>query len=346
MKASAVELLQFLGRSPSAPDFDQWLTALRIHGRPHHAEEDEAHSDDPDEAARNARASEIDEVERHSVALIYESTTNYRRLYGNAAGMRDTDGGDFVLQQVAFYAPDVQNYRGFAGPLPFGFDFNWSRDACREHLGAPFAARTIHELPSDLWFKDGWQFNTSYMNEGASVGIIHVRRLHLYDRRMLGMELRKVDPAALDASHIEHLLGHAGDAPEVVSVLRVIGWDPDDIEWNDCDEVPDLIRRYGVTLYFGSAADDDAEDDGSVLTGLRFNRTGDMASNGFQGNLPHGIEFHDTPPQVIARIGRPPDKTVESADTGAYLWSFDRYLLHVFFSLIDYQVYRVSCHLE
>lgn len=351
MQISSTQLMQYVGRSPAAPEFDDWLGAHRIHDRPHVAQDDDEYDENPDQALRSARDSEIDEVERFSVALIYENAANYSRLFGPDSGQWPSDDGNFVLKQIAFYAPSVQGYRGFEGPLPFGLTFGSTEQENRRKLGHPWATRTVHELRCDMWLTQGWQVNASYLGDGGGLGILHVRRWHQFDRQALGLEAPRFDRGAVDVATLRMMLGHAGDDARLAAALEPLGWDASLVDLSSCDEVPDYIRRGGVTLYFdpiqpvrvkrGHASTASV----SAFSGFRLNRTGDMNSQGFAGVLPFGIKFCDTPQQAVDRVGTQPDRQVSGHDVGAYIWNFSDYRLHVMFSLIDYQVYRISCFL-
>jgi hypothetical protein len=65
-----------------------------------------------------------------------------------------------------------------------------------------------------------------------------------------------------------------------------------------------------------------------------------MLSDGYAGPLPFGIQFHDTPEAVVARN---PDARIVDKDTAALKWKLPDCVLHAMYSLIDHQVYRVSC---
>lgn len=351
MIALAADLLNFLGRSPAAADFDSWLGKHRIHDRPHRLHEDESYPEDEDLARRNALSSEIDEVERFSLALIYVDRGVYAELFGSAAGMRPSDDGNFVLKQVALYGPGVQDYLGFGGALPFGLAFGMTPSQVVAALGPPVVRRTVHGLTCDLWLLDGWQINVSYSEDSRSIAIVHLRHQHVFDRRMFGSEVALIEPLPLDSFALIKLLGASTDDPELRQALGLLGLDATGFDSSICDELPEFIRDFGVTLYFGPAGT--KRDAGSirkvrkqtVLTGFRLNRTGDMASHGYRGSLPFGIQFHDSPFEAQERVGRPPDEQVLNDDTGAFIWNMPNHQLRVMFSLIDFQVYRVSCHL-
>ena len=105
----------------------------------------DGHGAASDETLREARLSEIDENERHGVALIYESRENHGRLFSVEAARQG-----FVLKQAAFYG-GVSGRAGFQGELPFGLCFADGPAQVREKLSAPIAYRVLHGLPAELW---------------------------------------------------------------------------------------------------------------------------------------------------------------------------------------------------
>ena len=82
------------GASPDDAAFGAWLDQHGIHDRPHAAPGVDGHGAASDETLREARLSEIDENERHGVALIYESRESGRAFPPKLrAGLRPQAGG-------------------------------------------------------------------------------------------------------------------------------------------------------------------------------------------------------------------------------------------------------------
>jgi hypothetical protein len=334
---STDSLLALIGRSPTAPEVDEWLGQQRIRHRPFTAEEDEYFKRDPYRAGRNAQASEVDEVERHSLALIYDRKELFWSLVAKPEEVPPLDPGPFVLREVAFFASGVQDYRGYEGDLPAGLRFGLSSTEAKQLLGDPLARRNVRDLMSLLWAPDDWILNASFLNGEDDLGVVHIRRQNMYDRRMLGREQPPANEERSGAEMALEALGRSLVDRVACDALAPIGWSPKLFDFSNSGEITHYMPTNGVTLYVG-----DHDQPPSVLTGIRFNRRGDMGSAGFDGRMPHHIEFHDTPAVVEMRIGRRPDKITQAPDTGAYLWHMGKYDLHVMFSLIDYQVYRTS----
>lgn len=343
---NSLEILGFLGKSPENRNFDQWLQNQRIYERPHSAEDDDEYNEDPDAALRNARESEIDENERHSIALIYEDIRTYQQLFDVEPNSGD---GDFVLKQVAFYGPGISNYQGFAGALPFELEFQDSPASVHKKLGAPIATRVLHELSADLWVTPEWHINVSYAESMDRIAIVHVRKPNLYDLRMIGQVIAPIAPAPLDLEKMRAALGKDIRDAIVSNALAPLGWDAAaENDADGADELFNFVKRFGLTLYFrqrngNSAAQlPDRSPETTFLAGFRANRAGDMRSQGFHGRLPFGLQFHHTPEQVLAKIQTPPDERGLASDTGYFIWNLNDCRLHVMYSLIDWQIYRVT----
>ena len=336
-------LISFLGYSPASEPLNTWLDDHRVFDRPHSAEQDEAWAEDENEALQNARASEIEEVERDSVCLIYDDRASYEMIYGKAKSK-----GDYVLRQVAFYAKGVQSYPGYRQALPFQLEFGMDRAAVHALLGLPMASRVIHGLQADLHMNKSVVLNVCYLDDG-SIGILHVRLPHKYDLQKIGELKYEADERAIKLNALFACLGRSAYDEELEALLRPLGWQSGDFEMADCDEVPNLIPRYGLTLYYRDAKDFPALAnkhylrDGALFAGFRVNRRGDMRSLGFEGPLPFGIQYFHNPEHAITCVGREPDWVSVGDDIGSYKWNLQTHILHVMFSLIDYQIYRISC---
>jgi hypothetical protein len=196
-------------------------------------------------------------------------------------------------------------------------------------------------LCTDLWTPTDWIVNVSYLDSDYNMGIVHIRRQNIYDRQMLGLELVKSTKQRLPFESLLRCLGKSSSDTFLKEALAPFDWDSGDYDFRNEGEITKYVSKYGITLYFGGQGRQH-----SVLTGLRFNRRGDMSSKGYSGSMPFGIEFHHTPLEVKALVGRTSDELFQAADTGAMVWRLQSYILHIMYSLIDYQVYRVSIFLN
>lgn len=332
---SAPELLSFLGASPDDAAFGAWLDQHGIHDRPHAAPGVDGHGAASDETLREARLSEIDENERHGVALIYESRESHGRLFSAEAA-----GQGFVLKQAAFYGPGVSGRAGFQGELPFGLRFADGPAQVREKLSAPIARRVLHGLPAELWVDKDWHLNISYTADAGRVAIVHVRRPNRYDLEMIGAASSEASRNAPDLEKLNAAIGLAVDDAKLQAALAPLAWNQDARdEAGRGDEVFRYLKSHGLSLYFRDGADVGT----TVLAGYCVNRAGDMDSAGYPGPLPFGLAFSTRLEDIIPRVGRDPDAHGVAEDTGYFLWNLPGFRLHVLYSLIDWQVYRVTC---
>jgi hypothetical protein len=67
-----------------------------------------------------------------------------------------------------------------------------------------------------------------------------------------------------------------------------------------------------------------------------------MQSDGFFGEMPFDLKFHDSPQSIRNKVGVVPDKHEESEDTGFFMWKLNNMILHTMYSLIDLQLYRIT----
>ena len=274
---SAPELLSFLGASPDDAAFGAWLDQHGIHDRPHAAPGVDGHGAASDETLREARLSEIDENERHGVALIYESRESHGRLFSAEAA-----GQGFVLKQAAFYgrafpaAPD-------SGRASFRLALRRRTGAGSGKLSAPIARRVLHGLPAELWVDKDWHLNISYTADAGRVAIVHVRRPNRYDLEMIGAASSEASRNAPDLEKLNAAIGLAVDDAKLQAALAPLAWNQDARdEAGRGDEVFRYLKSHGLSLYFRDGADVGT----TVLAGYRVNRAGDMDSAGYRGRCP------------------------------------------------------------
>ncbi|NWD81458.1 hypothetical protein HX891_13830 [Pseudomonas reactans] len=323
------DLTKWLGHSPEEPEFDIFLRSNRIYDRP--CEEDEDHIE-----------TLIDEVERASITLIYEERTEYEKIFESPYGT-----GKYVLKQIAFYSKSMHDYPGFKGELPFNLSFEDTRIDTHCKLGLPSASRKVHGLLCDLYLLEDFHVNLSYKDKNENIGIIHIRHQHLYDKLRLRKTILEKNSRTADIESLIQCLGSNPINGAIAKALEPTEWQPSK-STSSLHEITELIVPNGLTLYFDPIENSKQTPPPptpfeSTFTGFRINRKGDMKSKGFNGPLPLGIEFYDTPEDVLRKLGRDPDEHWIGDDIGFFKWQLQTYVLHIMFSLIDYQVYRVSC---
>jgi hypothetical protein len=106
---------------------------------------------------------------------------------------------------------------------------------------------------------------------------------------MIGVVAVGRDIRAVDLNALISCLGDSAYSEELKLSLEPLEWRSADFEMAGCDEVPNLIRRDGLALYYRDSAKYPMQSglpfprDGAVFAGFPVNRRGDMRSYGFGG---------------------------------------------------------------
>ncbi|GAB2909721.1 hypothetical protein GCM10027093_54790 [Paraburkholderia jirisanensis] len=104
--------------------------------------------------------------------------------------------------------------------------------------------------------------------------------------------------------------------------------------------VVDHTSDKGIELFF----DDPRKPDPPgpyLFSGIKYFRRGIFDSPGFTGRLPHGIKFSSKPEELLQLLGNPVTGDVKEW-SGYYVWNFPDYLLHVYYSIQEQRVDRVT----
>lgn len=338
------ELIQLIGLSNLNLKLNQYLSDNNIYDMPFLPEEDEDFDEDPYEATCRSEESTICEVERASIILIYDNKEEHYFLYPES---EDIESGDFFLRMVVFYAEGVHDFIGFNGRLPFNLQFSNSRDDVHHITKTyPLFSRNIGGYWVDRHYINGFMVDISYDNN--EIKIIHVKKPHYYDRKMLALPENEAIIAS-EQINIKETLKLFGEG-RFSDKLKILSSDLSEDITTDGDcfaEVTGKIKEKGVTYYFycSNKLDEkyiNKEHDSIIFAGIRVNRRGYLNSNGFYGRLPYNLTFYDTPEQVTEKMGREADKIRLADQTILLTWITYDYLIEVLCSLIDYQVLAVS----
>jgi hypothetical protein len=340
--------ISWLGHSPKNAEFDTWLTKNRIYDRPHEDIDDEEFGRDAYAAKHNAENSQIERAEHLGLCLIYVRKKNYERLFG-----KPESDGDFILKELVFYAQGVQDYQGYSlEPLPSNLRFGMRPSQVREVLGNHCGKRELHGSVCERFVIDNkFIVNVTYIDD--AVGIVHLRAAHIYDQKSLpveGLKVVRLPKPKFEVTQLTPFLGCDAMDADLDAFTTKLGWSSNGVDLNDCHEIMELIESAGLTLYYRQAKEiknfapkeKTSTLPSTIFVGFRVNRCGDMDSAGYTGSMPYGIEFFDTPKQMIEKIGKNPIKEGVAEDTGYYMWLLKEGIVHAMFSLIDLQLYRLT----
>ena len=232
--------------------------------------------------------------------------------------------GELILVQAYFYSPfkDIKQYRG---TLPQGLTFSDTRAQVREKLAAFEASRRSYR--TDTWDVDGYRLTVTYTPDGNGIDRLLCRVLPV----PLATD-GDVRPPALDA-----LIPHFGT--ELSDPVWTSLWPAADMPERLAEAVEDseldFLDVYGATLSFSG------EGRKSYLRSITLHRNRDRDSVGWQGRLPEGLSFEDSPQDLRDKMAVAHDAGSDAPDTGFALWHRPDYTLHVLYSNIDNRLIRV-----
>ena len=345
-------LLTLLGQASNAPGFLQTCQALKIRQLPQTFEqlkveaepgEFEDEDDEEYELTQRSRDSQIIDVEKFGLVMIYNTAEEYRTTYGSAP-----QGADFVLHELAFYAEGVRGAVAYPGPLPYGLSFDqrlWSEQALS--LGPLLAERDVYDIKARQYMPQTHVVNAGFDPQSGKLLHVHVRQQGLFDRCQRG---EVVFPFTQEQhSFYTAALGALITRSSVQAVFDHLGVDPQKRESAHCpEEINDAEVSRGITLHVRGPRQAGiktalGESVVFVLAGVVFKRMGDLASRGYFGHLPFELGFWMTPEQVRLKVGLAPIWEHKSEQLMSLMWRLpDGQLVQAMFSLIDWQLYRLS----
>jgi len=241
-----------------------------------------------------------------------------------------------IITNVQIYSGDpYYDHARYELPLPHDITFADSRATLQQKLGPsrwrfPF----VEPIKLERWdFPDHWLL-VSYAKDMSSIRTIQIGLMH-----------EKPNPSVLpkieqpDIHTLQSLLAQRWQEVEKHPNLAGVDFsglaEADD---NSSHEVDELKTR-GVELYFRPSQK--TSESFYVLAGARYSHKGLFSSVGFDGEMPKGLTFDDTPEAAVKKVGAFP--VTGSADEldGYYVWNLPEYLLHVAFSVMEQRVYRI-----
>ncbi|QBE61739.1 hypothetical protein [Pseudoduganella lutea] len=243
-----------------------------------------------------------------------------------------------IITNVQFYSGEsYYNHARYEGELPFGLSFDDDRAAVIDKLGqgawrfplvAPFKLERF-DLP-DRWIL------VKYADDGSGISMIQI-----------GLKPKKSDATVLpkilqpDIHALQSMLTRSWDIvseDDRFEGIDLSGFCEPAAE-EDCPDEIDALPTHGVELYFRQSKE--TIDAKSVLSGARYIRKGLNWSSGFDGDLPMGIGFDDTPEQFLAKVGCYPVTGKANVLTGYYVWRLPEHLLHIGYSVMEQRINRI-----
>jgi hypothetical protein len=288
----------------------------------------------------------IDELDTDSSAVAIQDW-----VINNALGIEfgfDAEGswhgwGEFergrspmILTQIYFYG-DHEDVHPYRGPLPFGLQLTDDRSAVRAKLAALEGTRRSYVR--DTWEPRDFRLTVSYVDDGARIGFVLCM---LREPSLPGFDYSLAPSPTIEA--IIGLLGKGCNDSSFRDVFAPIGLDRH-LEVVTHGGGADFRNPYGFELGFSQPPFTDQHRTGApigpIFSYVMFYRERELGARGWQGTLPLGILFDDSPEVVTQKVGLPADEQADEQFTGYALWHLPNYSLHVYYSTMENLILRV-----
>jgi len=233
--------------------------------------------------------------------------------------------GELLFTQAYFYSR-LQDIEAYTGSLPFGLAWSDDRQQVRKKLVDFDSSR--HSGGTDAWDVPGYRLTAVYADDG--------KRLARVVCRVLPQPLPvPAKPPEISLRTVVESLGE----PLADPGLRA-KWDlllsQDRITDGEETGTIDILQDAGVSI--GLAA----TQSGGIIRSVSLHRNRDQESTGWQGELPFGLSFEDSPDMLFSKVGVPPEQQESSELTGHAVWHLSACTLHVLYSNVDNRLIRIK----
>lgn len=239
--------------------------------------------------------------------------------------------GELIFHALILYGEHAQ-MDPYRGRLPFGLDFAGGRAGVQ-------GVMSRFNCPLRSYKRDVWELPEHRVIASYSEGDTRLTDLTVMLRDAPWPEPDEAPAPLPPLATIIRLLGQSVRCREFVETFRPFGviFELDEIGQGDAISVRE---EFGFDLGLESVPTSGR--DAQVLKSITLRRERDLDARGWQGELPFGITFDDSPPQVFSRIHQPPREVFEKELTGSAYWDFPEFSLHVMYSLLENLIYRVT----
>lgn len=237
--------------------------------------------------------------------------------------------GELILTQLYFYAGQ-DRVQPYVGELPFGLEWTDSRDAARAKLQLFESSR--HSHVTDSWDVGAYRLTVAYHEQG--------RRIDRIACRVMPAPMPQVGRRM--ASSLRAVVAAFGETLRTTSFLALwpISLDDDDLLDVNEDGELNLRNTFGATLAFVPSAG------GPIFRSITLHRERDLASVGWQGELPYDLSFEDDPSVLLRKVAQRakvrPVQQQDAALTGHAVWHLEDHTLHVLYSNVDNRLLRIK----
>lgn len=302
---TTIDLVKLFGKSAGSPEVQELFLELNTMRRPSLPESPEEHV-----------YHDWVLVRRKGIELGF-SDSEYHR-----AAPRDRWGqGELLLTQAYFYS-GFDDLKPFKGELPYGLTFADTPERAREKL-SQFTS-SFHSWISDSWDVPAFRLSIAYTEDRRGIDRIACRQPAASIRNKGTVQW----PCLSD---IISTFGHTVSDATLID-LWAPHLDAHALKQATEDDEIDFTQSFGATISVV----------GNCVRSVTLHRNRDMESVGWNGELPFGLDFEDSPSSLFEKVPGSPVQQSDSILTGHGVWHFPDFTLHVLYSNIDNRILRVK----
>jgi len=238
-----------------------------------------------------------------------------------------------LLTSCIFYAHN-EGMKIYPYALPYHLSFEDSPIIVQEKMKNEKA--THKEYIRDVWVFDTHKLIVGYNEKRtAIVDIVYM---------LVSPYVNPQDTAIFDT---EKAVALFGEKPESEAMKKLLNFFDINDFMTEQNEVTDryLIREYGLSVAFTDAEDiNSLSQKGKVFAQISlFDKCYLDFSHGYNGKLPFGLEFSDSPYEFVNKVPGTPMEISEheSRMEGYILWTFSSYCIEIVYSLLTNSIARI-----
>lgn len=305
------QITELLGRLSTDPIVTRTLDDFKIRRRPEIEYEPEA----VDRRIVEPRDWLVNR--RQGIEFGFEDEAVFRNAHPD-----DAPSGKMLLIQLCLYG-NHDGMNRYNRALPFDLSFDDSRESVRNKLAAWEASRRSYVR--DTWELPEWTMVAAYADGGLCVDSL----LFLLRQPPMPADLDEV-AIVPSLDNIISILGKSLSDPELRLILAPLKLD---------NNLRNVGERWVANFRIHSGIQLDFLESGSSrgasLAQVTLYRENEMAAAEWPGELPFGLTFKDSPEQMFAKIGRPPERHDDSDFTGVAMWFFPLFNLSIRYDTVE-----------
>lgn len=245
--------------------------------------------------------------------------------------------GGLLLQQVTFYNTGRERVSAYDGELPYGLQWSDSREQACARLSAFESSRRSYL--TDRWDIGPQRLVLAYKHGIDVLDSVHVKL------RAPSLPPAPYSLPAFANNQWHNLFGLSADSSELQAALGPLDLSSHTEIFDSDEREIDLLGEAGLIFYFARAdrlqLRNRPRGRALVLGAVKFHRERDLDARQYQGELPFGLRFDDSPAQLEVRVGRPPVKRKDGPLTGYARWHLEHCSLQVLYSTVENHLFRI-----